>query len=338
MSFVDPAAIRLYRHDGTSWQDVTRTATAAEAAARMICGVAPAVPALGTFAIFTPAAEATRVTTIIGNGDPFTPGTPAPGDGGPANLAPITPGGLAFDAPRQRAYVSDGGRLRRVDLQTNTITTIAGNFGGIADEQDGVDARDFPFASGPIAVDRNGNIFFAGLNACSINRIDAQTNLVRRVAGLGPDPVTLECRYDGDGGRATMADIHWSGGLAFDADGNLFFAQLVFGAPGTGSGKSIRRIAAGPDHLITGDDPYELITTVAGGGPTWPPHVRRSTGRAHRRLRHRLQRPGRHVRRRHRRGRSNCSGAWLAAHRRPRWRTLERRRRTGARHLRPVRG
>ena len=79
MSFVDPAAIRLYRHDGTTWQDVTRTATAGEAAAHLICGVVPAAPALGTFAIFTPAAEATRVTTIIGNGDPVHPRRPAPG-------------------------------------------------------------------------------------------------------------------------------------------------------------------------------------------------------------------------------------------------------------------
>ena len=33
----------------------------------------------------------------------------------------------------------------------------------------------------------------------------------------------------------------------------------------------VRRIAAGPDGLVTGDDPAEIISTVAGGGTQWPP-------------------------------------------------------------------
>lgn len=273
MSFTDRSAIRLYRLNGGTWEDVTAPPLGGEAAANLLCGVVHSTAELGTFAIFTPADETTRVKTIIGNGNPFEPGAPAPGDGGPADQAPLTPSSLVFDTPRQVAYVTDVSRIRRIDLVTNTITTVAGTgtFDDITSEQDGANALDVDIAPGRIAVDRNGNLFFAGINACSILRLDIQTNRIRRVAGIGPDPTTLECRYAGDGGLATQAVINGGWRLAFDAEGNLFFLQQAFTPGLPGPGVMVRRIAAGPDGLITGDDPAEIISTVAGGGTQWPP-------------------------------------------------------------------
>jgi len=276
MSFVDRAGARVHRWDGSLWVDVTAVATPAEAAANLLCGQLASAAELGTFAIFTPADESTRVRTVVGNGNPFVPGAPAPGDGGSAAQAPVgAPRTMVFDMPRQAAYVGDGARIRRVDLRTNTISTFAGtgSFGNIASEVDGADALTVDIWAGEMAVDRNGNLFIPGVNGCSVLRVDRETRQIRRVAGLGPDPATLSCRNAGDGGPAIAADINVSGGMVFDADGNLFFTQTIFGEAGTGSGKAIRRIAAGPDHLITGDDAAETIGTVAGGGIQWPPQA-----------------------------------------------------------------
>ena len=275
MSFVDRSAIRLHRLNGTTWDDITVAAQGDEAGLSYICGVVPSSGAnLGTFAIFTPANESTRVTTIVGNGGPFVPGNPAPGDGGPANLAPISFGqNFVIDAPRQAAYVEDGTRLRRVDLQTNIISTFAGNGEFGISEPDGALASEINVSTSALAVDRNGNVFMAGINGCSIIRIDVNTRRIKRIAGLGPNPTTLECRYDGDGGRATQADVTVAGRIAFDAEGNLFFLQTVYSSTLAGPGKAVRRIAAGADHLITGDDAAEVVNTVAGGGTQWPPEA-----------------------------------------------------------------
>jgi large repetitive protein len=60
------------------------------------------------------------INTVVGNGSPYFAG-----DGGPATSAGISPRQVTFD-PVGQMYVSDTGRIRKVDLSGN-ISTYAGN-------------------------------------------------------------------------------------------------------------------------------------------------------------------------------------------------------------------
>jgi sugar lactone lactonase YvrE len=101
-----------------------------------------------------------------------------------------------------------------------------------------------------IAVDKSGNLFIADGGSWRVRRVDADTGIITTVAG------NSVCRsgacksgFSGDGGPATKAELHNTfGGVALDADGNLFICD-------SGNNR-VRRV----DHA-TG-----IITTVAGNG------------------------------------------------------------------------
>ena len=141
-------------------------------------------------------------------------------------------------------YFADVGnsRIRRVDLTTGVITTVAG--GGTGDLGDGGPATDATFSSYPMRVagDRAGNLFVADAHHARIRRIDAVTQIIDTVAGCGVEG------YSGDGGPATRAQIASPHGTSLDEHGNLFIADL--------KNDRIRRVDAS-----TG-----TITTVAGNG------------------------------------------------------------------------
>ena len=270
MSFASSPAW-IYRLGAAGWENITTPAAPAEDAAHSVCGVVHGTNELTTFALFTAATDGARVATIAGNGEQSTPGHPAPGDGGPASAAPLGfLNSIALDSARGYLYVPDDLRIRRVNLQNGTIDTIAGTgrFDSLDEVHYGVNALETALVAGDIAVDRDGNLFLSDVNGCGIARIDHATNIITRVAGVGWDPATLQCgNPSGDAGPATAAHLDVIGKMAFDPHGNLYFPQLLIGA----EGQTIRRIAAGADGLITGDDPDEVISTVAGGGHDWPP-------------------------------------------------------------------
>jgi len=91
-----------------------------------------------------------------------------------------------------------------------------------------------------VAADLKGNLFIADRTNNRIRRVDAATGIITTVAGSG--------RYDfcGDGGPAISACLKNPEGLAVDADGNLFIADV--------NNSRIRRVDA-----VT-----QFITTVAG--------------------------------------------------------------------------
>jgi len=93
-----------------------------------------------------------------------------------------------------------------------------------------------------IAVDRQGNLFISDTFNGRVRRVDALTGIITTVAGNG------RSRYSGDEGPATDAGLGAPGGLALDAQGNLFIAANW--------DERIRRVDA-----ATG-----IITTVAGNG------------------------------------------------------------------------
>ena len=141
-------------------------------------------------------------------------------------------------------YFSDVGnsRIRRVDLTTGIITTIAG--GGTTDLGDGGPATDATFSSHPMRVtgDRAGNLYVTDAHHARIRRIDTATGIITTVAGCGTEG------YSGDDGPAVHAQIASPHGSALDRHGNIYIADL--------KNDRIRKVDAS-----TG-----TITTVAGTG------------------------------------------------------------------------
>ena len=170
------------------------------------------------------------ITTIAGNG-----GEGYSGDGGPATLASLAqPNGVALDSD-QNLIIADSlnNLVRKVDIRTNVIITIAG---------DG-STEVLAFPSG-VATDSYGNVLIADYNNHRIRRIDAKTGILTTIAGIGkPD-------FLGDGGPAINAAFNNPFHLATDSSNNIFVADR--------DNHRIRKIDA-----KTG-----IITTVVGSGPS----------------------------------------------------------------------
>ena len=145
---------------------------------------------------------------------------------------------MALDASGS-LFIADRGnhRIRRVDVDTGVITTVAGTgtagFSGDGGPSTSAELDD-PWG---VALDASGSLFIA------------DTGVITTVAGTGT------AGFSGDGGPSTSAELDDPRGVALDASGNLFIADR--------DNHRIRRVAA-----ATG-----LIDTVAGsaevgdGGP-----------------------------------------------------------------------
>ncbi len=130
----------------------------------------------------------------------------------------------------------DGARVRKVDVSTGIITTVAGT--GTPDY--GVDGRlatadqlELPHG---LALDAAGNLFIVSRNR--IRKVDVSTGIITTVAGGG---------LVGDGGPATSARLYNPFDVAVDAGGNLFIVDH--------NANNIRKV-----------DALGIITTVAGSG------------------------------------------------------------------------
>lgn len=188
-------------------------------------------------------ADTGLIATIAGGGDfGFL------GDGGPATEAFIKlgePSGLALDATGNILYVSDvfHNRVRRIDLASGIITTLAGGGApadGLGDGALATDARlNEPVGLG---LDSAGNLFIADRENHRIRRVDIQTGVITTVAGDGVEA------FSGDGGPASAASLAGPTGLDFDREGNLLVADS--------RNSRVRRI----------DASSWIIETVAGNG------------------------------------------------------------------------
>jgi len=155
------------------------------------------------------------ITTVAGNGTQgFT------GDGGPATAAQIAqPYGIAVDGSGNLFFADFGNtRVRKVSA-SGTITTVAGNGtpGFTGDGKTGT-AAELNYPKG-IALDASGNLFIADSANSLIRKLSA-SGIMTTVAGTG------DFGYTGDGGPATSAKLYFPRGVAVDAAGNVFIADL----------------------------------------------------------------------------------------------------------------
>ena len=159
------------------------------------------------------------ITTAVGTG-----AKGFAGDGGPATAALLNgPFDVAFDRAGN-LYFSDtfNHRIRRVDVRSGGITTVAGN-GEPGYSGDGGPAMraslNEPYG---IAIDRAGNIFVADRLNRRVRRIDAANGTITTLAGTG------EAAYSGDGGPAARAGLAEPNGLALDAEErHLYIADVA---------------------------------------------------------------------------------------------------------------
>jgi sugar lactone lactonase YvrE len=156
------------------------------------------------------------------------------GDGGPAVEASINgPRGIAIDGTKTLYVIEDfGDFIRRVDLNTGRISTIKPKVK--------LEAMD------SIVVDGAGDLIVTEFTMDRVRKIHPQDGSVSLVAGSGR--ISFKMNFSGDGGPAQKALLSSPRGMALDADGNIFIADI--------GNSRIRRV----------DAKTRIISTVAGSG------------------------------------------------------------------------
>jgi len=188
-------------------------------------------------------AQTHTITTVAGSEDPGFGNYS--GDGGPATNARLnSPTDVAVDA-KGNLFIADNvnGVVRRVDANTQVITTYAGTAGGNGTPgcNSGV-ATNAVFSNLiGVAADKFGNVFASDTKLDLVCKIDTNQN-VSLYAGTIGNPGTSGSP-NGDGGPATSAQIDRPTGLATDAGGNLYI---------TDSGNPrIRKVDTSASNIIT---------------------------------------------------------------------------------------
>jgi sugar lactone lactonase YvrE len=154
------------------------------------------------------------VTTIAGSAK----GTG--GDGGPAKDARFDQAyHVALDAAAKNLYVCDLGnrRIRKIDLATNVITTVAGN-GTKGVPKDGSVATDAPLVDPrAMTLDKAGRLWILERGGHALRVVE--DGKIRTVAGTG------EKGYSGDGGPAVKATMNGPKFLWIDPTGDVLIAD-----------------------------------------------------------------------------------------------------------------
>jgi DNA-binding beta-propeller fold protein YncE len=157
------------------------------------------------------------ITTLAGTGRAgFS------GDGGPAVAASLNePTCVVVDDRRRALFVADQSnhRVRRIDLETGLMSTMAGT------GESGFDGDQVPAAQaalgGPsgLAVGPDGELYIADTFNSRIRRVDPVTGVIGTVAGDGG---TYRYEAGQDGASANLSRPY---GIAVDADGNLLITD-----------------------------------------------------------------------------------------------------------------
>ncbi|HYO81474.1 MAG TPA: hypothetical protein VES20_08745, partial [Bryobacteraceae bacterium] len=170
-----------------------------------------------------------RITTVAGTGEKgFS------GDGGAGTRATFNGTfGIALNPGQTSLYIADlnNRRVRMLDLNTGTVTTIAGN-GESGEPADGSEAAHSPLIDPrAVAVDSNGNVYILERRGNALRVVDAKGR-IRTV--IRPGSIT--------------PDLNGPKHLCIDGNGGVI-------------------IADSENHLIRGYEPSSgTVVTLAGTG------------------------------------------------------------------------
>jgi sugar lactone lactonase YvrE len=181
---------------------------------------------------------ATGAVTTIAGGPPSSSTDIGDGIGTAAHF--FYPTDLALDGTTT-LYVAQWAAVRKVDLATDTVTTVAG--GWDQGSADGVGpAAGFQDVRG-IALDgAAGRLYVADAQNHALRAIDLATQTVTTLVGSPTSAGTA----DGD---ATTAQLDAPYGLAYDGAGTIYFAEAFE--------NTIRKVVLGPGGAVA-------VTTIAG--------------------------------------------------------------------------
>ena len=180
--------------------------------------------------------QAASVTTLVGTGV-----------AGFSDTQVNNPYGMAI-GPDGALYFCDLGNqmIRRLDLATKKMTTIAGNGQRGYTGDNGPAIRATIAAPHELLFDKNGDLYFAERDNHVIRKVNMKTGIISTVAGTG------KAGFSGDGGPGTMAVLNQPHSIFLDRDGTMLICDI--------GNHRIRRL-----HLDTG-----IIEAWAGTGETKP--------------------------------------------------------------------
>jgi streptogramin lyase len=151
--------------------------------------------------------------------------------------------------PDGALYFCDLGnqRVRRLDLKTKHMTTVAGNGKGAYAGDGGPAVEASIKAPHELVFDKKGDLYFAERDNHVIRKVDMKTGMISTVAGTGAPG------FGGDGGPGSQAQLRQPHCVLLDRDGSLLICDI--------GNRRIRRL-----HLDTG-----IIETYAGTGDAGTP-------------------------------------------------------------------
>jgi streptogramin lyase len=190
------------------------------------------------------ALTAATIDSIAGTGKPENNGDP--GQALTSNIG--DPFGVEI-GPDGALYICEvrNHRVRRLDLKTGELTTVAGSGikGYAGDGGPATNAQlNEPYE---VRFDKAGNMLFVEMQNHLVRRVDAKTGLISTVAGTGAKG------FGGDGGPATAAQFSSPHSIALDTADNIYIADIA--------NHRIRKLDA-----KTG-----IVTTIAGNGERQQP-------------------------------------------------------------------
>jgi sugar lactone lactonase YvrE len=183
-------------------------------------------------AVATPRAQERTVTTILGTGVP-----------GYSDTQVNNPYGIIFGSDGALYFCDlDNQRIRRFDMATKRLTTVAGSgergYGGDGGPATSA-ALNMPHE---IQFDRAGHLYIAERDSHVVRKVDAKSGTISTVAGTGV------AGFSGDGGPGAQAQLRQPHAITVDRDGTLLICDI--------GNHRIRRL-----RLDTG-----VIDTYAGTG------------------------------------------------------------------------
>jgi hypothetical protein len=218
--------------------------------------------------------QAGVISTVAGNGTQVFSG-----DGRQATLAGVTsPTDIAFDASGNLYIGTGDARVRKVEMGTGVISTVAGNgINGFSGDGGPATSAQLGEHTG-ITFDASGNLYIAALDNNRVRKV-TPGGVISTVAGNGT------YGFSGDGGPATSAKLESASDLAVDAWGNLYISSFnrvrkvtPAGVISTVAGTEFRHAlsialdAAGNLYATSFDNeiliitPAGFISAVAGNG------------------------------------------------------------------------